>query len=79
MDSERFLKVILASVLILMVILLVQAAGPLAGAQKSSSATTGMGDLQRYAAQPSTGSSEPQGKLSAYVGMGDLQRFEAQP
>jgi len=79
MYKNRFLGVIVGAVLIVAVILISQAVGPLVGAEKSSRSYVGMGDLQIFEAQPSIASNGVLGSSRSYVGMGDLHGFEARP
>ena len=78
MYKNRFLGVIVGAILIVTVILISKAVGPLTGAEKSSRSYAGMGDVQYFDAERSIAGSGIQGSSRSYAGMGDLQRFGSQ-
>ena len=78
MYKNCFLGVLVGALLILALILVSKAVGPLVGAEKSSLSYNGMGDLQSFEAQLSNAGSGAQGMIRSYSGMGDLHLLDAQ-
>jgi hypothetical protein len=76
MYKNRLVGVVLGAVLIVAVVLVLYAVGPLAGAEKSSSSNHGMGDLQVLEAQQSIAVSGVRASSRSYAGMGDLHRLD---
>jgi len=77
MYSNRLVKLIIGTAIILAATVALQAFVPPGGAPEGNPAYIGMGDLQRIEAQAIPDSGAPESS-SAYAGMGDLRRFEAQ-
>lgn len=77
MSSNRLVKLIVVTIIILAVALTVQAFEPPDGAPESNPAYVGMGDLRYIEAQTFASAGAPEGN-AAYSGIGDLRRFEAQ-
>jgi hypothetical protein len=78
MYTTRFPKLIVASALMIVALLALQACTTSGSAKNSNSSYAGMGDLHRFEAQASTLGTAAEANSASYAGMGDLHRFEAQ-
>lgn len=76
MNTKRFSKLLLATLLVVAAVLAFETLYSPGTAMKSNSTYVGMGDLRRYEADQTVPKTSVTASNQPYVGMGDLRRYE---